>query len=784
MKPFEKISLVLNAFFCLIFFAGCIDGERDLYDPTYQTENPLEISAPDGFDWKTTNSVKLNVEADDEYDGTYFYTIEVFDNNPIASNDSIASLAKGTATKGQPFVVSLLLSKQTASLYIQQTDPKGRSVVKSYDVQETMNCDFKTSVSSTVSAATRAAATRTTVAMPDYTTIPSGAIEVSSLSAWSALEGNKVYKMTGTYNRTINFWGNYNTITKLFVQGTWTIPSDFTFQNGIEVIVMNGGKIISTRDIAFVNSSYLTIMPGGSVSFRNLEFTNSGNELKNWGTVTTTQDLKISNGGLFYSKGTIVAEDASFNSSSLMQNEGTISLSGLFYMPYNASLMNTGEITAYYLQANGVSLTNNGKMIFNSIYELGNSTVTNNCFIESKLDVYIYNTSLNFNKGYLKGKDIVIKNCMVKLYNGSMIEATRTLDNESGSTYYDGGTGNRSLLKSPNMSGYGLYYYGNLTVEVNKHPLNILWFTAYYLQSPAQMARYGKSNVIIEVCTGTANEGDPGTDPENPTFPIESVNNTTYTYMFEDLWPLYGDYDMNDVVIRVKKTTLYLNSSNKVEKFKLEAELVAVGASKNIAAAVQFDNVPASSVSAVEYTTAKPTPLFIYNSIGLEEGQEKAVVPLFADAHKHMGGVDRAFVNTVKGSSSNKSNSPITISLLFSTPTLTAEDFGNDKLNFFIITDGLSSRRKEVHVVNYPPTDKASTAYFGNNNDDSSISAGRYYISKNNLAWATCVASNMFYPLEYANMKSVFPNFVGWLTSGGAAYSDWYTNYDSELIFQ
>lgn len=43
---------------------------------------------------------------------------------------------------------------------------------------------------------------------------------------------------------------------------------------------MNGGKIISTRDIAFVNSSYLTIMPGGSVSFRNLEFTNSGNELK------------------------------------------------------------------------------------------------------------------------------------------------------------------------------------------------------------------------------------------------------------------------------------------------------------------------------------------------------------------------------------------------------------------------------------------------------------------------------------------------------------------------
>ena len=508
-------------------------------------------------------------------------------------------------------------------------------------------------------------------------------------------------------------------------------------------------------------------------------------EYQKWGTVSTTQDLKISNGGLFYWKGTIVAEDASFNSSSLMQNEGTISLSGLFYMPYNASLMNTGEITAYYLQANGVSLTNNGKMIFNSIYELGNSTVTNNCFIESKLDVYIYNTSLNFNKGYLTGKDIVIKNCMVKLYNGSMIEATRTLDNESGSTYYDGGTGNRSLLKSPNMYGYGLHYYGNLTVEVNKHPSNILWFTAYYLQSPAQMARYGKSNVIIEVCTGTANEGDPGTDSGNPTFPIESVNDTKYTYLFEDQWPLYGDYDMNDVVIRVKKTTMYLNASNKVEKFKLEAELVAVGASKNIAAGLQLDDVAASLVSSVEYGSTKPSTLFSYASQGVEAGQSKAVIPFFANAHAFMGNSTNAFVNTMPGSTANVSVLPtIVVTATFSSATLSPESFAAGKLNLFIITDGQSNNRKEVHVVNYRPTDKASTTFFGNNNDGSSATAGKYYVSKDNLAWGICVASSVNHPKEYAKVTDVFPNFASWVTSGGSSNTDWYTTYNSGLIFK
>ena len=791
MKSLKLVRFALGAGMMLATFVGCVDDNKDLYDPTITADNPLDITAPDGFDWSTTNTIRLSVEANDEYNGQYYYTIEVFDNNPIASAaDSISSLAKGVAKSGQPFVSSVTIAKPISTLFIRQTDPKGRAVIRSFPVQSNMTCSFTDNVSS-VSASTRSAistralaTTRAVVPVPDYTSIPANAQEISSLGG-AGLLANSNYKITGTYSGSFTFWGATNV--KLYIQGIWNMPSDFTVQDGMEVIVMNGAKIVSGKNLKFVNSSYFTIMPGGTVELKSLTLSDAGGQFKSWGALTLDGDFTMSAGGLFYSKGTIVAEDASFNSSSPMQNDGVITLDGELHIPSNASFINTGEVTAKDLSVTGISLTNEGKMVFDKITSLGNSVVKNSCYMETKSSADIFGcTDFVFDQGYLKGKDLTIRGCAVKLYNGSMIEATDKLKNQSWATSYDGGnTGNRSLIKAVRVEGYGITYSGKLTVESDHHVQNTKWNFFYYLNSPAEMAGYGDSNVVVEICTGTANGGNPGTDPSNPTFPIESVNDTKYTYLFEDQWPLYGDYDMNDVVIRVKKTTLYLNASNKVEKFKLEAELVAVGASKNIAAGLQLDDVAASLVSSVEYGSTKPSTLFSYASQGVEAGQSKAVIPFFANAHAFMGNSTNAFVNTMPGSTANVSALPsIIVMATFSNATLSSESFAAGKLNAFIITDGQSSNRKEIHVVNYRPTDKASTTFFGNNNDGSSASAGKYYVSKDNLAWGICVASSVNHPKEYAKVTDVFPNFASWVTSGGSSNTDWYTTYNSGLIFK
>ncbi len=675
-------------------------------------------------------------------------------------------------------------------MFIRQTDPKGRAVIRSFPVQSDMTCSFTDNVS--VSASTRSAistralaTTRAVVPVPDYTSIPGDAREISSLGG-AALEAGKNYKITGTYNGSFTFWGSSNV--KLYIQGIWNMPSDSQIQTGLEIIVMSGAKILANKNASFVGSSSLTIMPNGVVELKSLTFSNQEGHLKNWGSLTLGDDFTMSAGGLFYSKGTIVAKNGSFNNASPMQNDGTITLDGKLTMPSNASFINTGEVTAKDLDVNGVSLTNEGKMIFDQISSVNNSTVYNSCYMEAKNSA-VFSGCRNFvlDQGYLKGKNLTIRGCVVKLNNGSMIEATNILHNQSEATSYDGGTtGNRSLIKADKVEGQGITYSGKLTIESDHHfTKNSGEDWKYTMNSPAEMTGYGDSNVVIEICTGTANGGNPGTDPGNPTFPIESVNDTKYTYLFEDQWPLYGDYDMNDVVIRVKKTTMYLNASNKVEKFKLEAELVAVGASKNIAAGLQLDDVAASLVSSVEYGSTKPSTLFSYASQGVEAGQSKAVIPFFANAHAFMGNSTNAFVNTVIGSTANVSVLPtIVVTATFSSATLSPESFAAGKLNLFIITDGQSNNRKEVHVVNYRPTDKASTTFFGNNNDGSSATAGKYYVSKDNLAWGICVASSVNHPKEYAKVTDVFPNFASWVTSGGSSNTDWYTTYNSGLIFK
>jgi hypothetical protein len=64
---------------------------------------------------------------------------------------------------------------------------------------------------------------------------------------------------------------------------------------------------------------------------------------------------------------------------------------------------------------------------------------------------------------------------VVKLNNGSMIEATNILKNDSRATSYDGGsTGNRSLIKADKVEGQGITYSGKLTIESDHHFLKIL----------------------------------------------------------------------------------------------------------------------------------------------------------------------------------------------------------------------------------------------------------------------------------------------------------------------
>lgn len=786
MKITAKQAIAIMLLAQSTAFISCIDSEKDVYDSSIKTENPLgDLSAPNGFDFSTTVTSKVTVDVNDEYSGQYYYTVKIFDNNPLATDTIVNTLAAGVAKTGEPYSTEIVVPKTLGYIYIQQTDPRGRSVIKQYPVAENISCNFSTAATNTkASVATRSVSTRATVAMPDYTTIPTGATEINSSNSTTALQADSNYKITGTYNGTFTHWGTFSGI-KLYISGTWNVPSDFQIETGLEVIVMAGGKIETTHELKFVGSSFLTIMPSGTVNANDLIFSNASGEFKNWGTVNVTKTFTASAGALFYTKGTITAKDASFENSSLIQNEGTITLSGTLKMPSTSTLTNSGEISAADMNTQSSAvITNDGKMIFDKITSWNRATVNNNCYIESKTTALIAGCIVNLNQGYIKAEDLTIRGTTVNFSNGSMIEATNTLNHSTEADTYNGGTTGWSLLKAPTMTGQGFSYNGNLMVEVDHHPALDQWWPNYHLNSPAQMAAYGKSSIIIEVCTGTVNGGNPGTDPTSPTFPISVEDNTNYTYIFEDQWPLYGDYDMNDLVLKLDKKTVSVNSDNTVKEVKFEIELEATGATKVLAAGLQLDNVLASNITQAVVYNKQPTTLFDFTSMNIEKGQTKAVIPLFADAHKLLGSSTYTFVNTVVGSSNNVKDTPsINVSIKFDNTTLTAADFANSKLNFFIITDGRSDSRKEIHVAGYKPTDKANTTYFGSNNDGSSVSSNKYYISQDNLAWGIIVPEDFKYPKEYTKITDAYSKFSNWLKTGGAQDQNWYNTFDSNKTY-
>lgn len=773
---------------------SCVDSGKDLYDPSYETPNPMGdgFAAPDGFDWNMMVTKNVSVEVKDEEGGLFAYLVEIYADDPLA-NESASALTTMTANKGNNFKVTAaisLLSTQKG-IYIKQIDPRGREQVYQFDVPENsdnMTCKlyYVESAAQNRALMSRAVATRgISFEKPDYSTIPGDAKEISDMGG-SALQSSSSYKITSDYNGTFTYHGYEGAITtRVYVDAKWTIPSAFQFQNGIEIIVMNGAKIEASGTMSFVRNSVLTIMDQGSITTNDISFTNGEPAaLRNWGTLSVAARTTLHDGASLYNKGTITSKDISINSNTQIVNDNKIELTGDFNLPSNFSLENNGEIYGKKIIANANAvITNTNIMVFETM-NFTNTTVNNSCSMEATTSFHANGATFNFNKGYLKAPTMKFENGVVNLTNGSMLDATTSLAIPPGTAKFYGKGENTSMIKSPVITGQGFTYDGNLAIESDSHVAKERWWANYHVQNGAYITKIGESKIIIEVCTGTKNGGNEGESPKDPDYPITIDDTNNYTYLFEDQWPLYGDYDMNDAVLIIKERKILINKDNKAQEFKLSIDLAAAGAMKSIGAAIMLDGVPASAITQpVEFDDNSLIQNFNVNNNRIENGQEFAVIPLFDDAHKALGINRYEQINTIKNSSNNKSPKKISFTIKFSNP-ISVDELNINKLNVFIFVEGNRNNRKEIHVAGYQPSKLANTDLFGGNNDDSSTSRKRYYISKENLAWGIMVPAEFQWPLEYTNIKNAYSLFESWVTSGGTKNQDWWKTFDSSKLYK
>ena len=278
----------------------------------------------------------------------------------------------------------------------------------------------------------------------------------------------------------------------------------------------------------------------------------------------------------------------------------------------------------------------------------------------------------------------------------------------------------------------------------------------------------------------TDNDGVPDAQDAYPTDQYRAYNNyypasDTSTLAFEDLWPNYGDYDMNDLVIGYKFKVV-TNAASQVVEIYNNLILRACGASLRSGFGYTLPNVNPTSILSVTGQDIIPTSFYDIAANGTENAQPNATIIVFERAKRFIpyGNTDH-----------NKPESPYKRFNLYvkfmdngvpaSGGAVTLAQLNIAGFNpFIVIADTVTERGREVHLPNYPPTALANLALFGTGDDDSNPAMGRYYKSAINLPWALDIADVFDYPIEKSSIMDAYNYFAPWAQSSGVQYPNWY----------
>lgn len=632
--------------------SSCVDSEKDLYDPSYQTANPMGdgFAAPDGFDWATTSNIKVTVEVNAPTNDEFYYVVELYDTNPIISSDA-RLLDKGVAKGNEPYTSEISIENTIKTLFVKEITPTGLATVRSAEITNGIaNCNFKTTIPSVRSlAASTRSFTTITDPNPDDTSLfplecPSGIEKFISVN--DCVEGGS-YEVTAS-TKIINLWKNN---LKLYVTEDIKLSEQIYLSPGSCLYILPGKKVSMPKSQNNGQQNcMITIGTGATLTIDKTIQLDSNYKLYNLGTINT-ENLICANSSVFFNAGSVNIKDklSAENASSTISNAGKIKVEKI-KIQGDSHIINTGTMEVEEeteINCTGGSWINEGTWYTD---EMKISAWNDYCYNKCKL---IVTDELEIKEGhlivdgggYVQCKELYMNNAKIELGAKALFEITEKA--EYGYQNKDRGfkgTGTEKALLiikkavaetlKPNL----IHYSGNLQVICSEHPIEKIddWNICWTITGGAEWGEEGKNTVSIpeSECSDGYNGGTP-TPPTNPEFPIEVEDNKNYTYLFEDQWPLYGDYDMNDIVLTIQKRKIYTNKENKVTKFELSIDLSAAGATKSIGAAIMLDNVPANAITQpVEFSDNTLAKNFNLNNNNIENGQDYTVIPLFDDAHK------------------------------------------------------------------------------------------------------------------------------------------------------
>ncbi|WP_158856897.1 LruC domain-containing protein [Lunatibacter salilacus] len=263
---------------------------------------------------------------------------------------------------------------------------------------------------------------------------------------------------------------------------------------------------------------------------------------------------------------------------------------------------------------------------------------------------------------------------------------------------------------------------------------------------------------------GVADELDEYPDDSDRAFTNYSPGQYAFgSLMFEDLWPSFGDYDMNDLVVdyQVKEIS---DAHNRIKEVSFTVVIRATGAGFKNGFGIQLP-VASGLVESVKGNRLT-TGSIKTKETGVEDGQRLTTVIITDDVNYKLP----IMANVSKNNAHNQEDT-LHVSITFK-DAIRKADLGAAPYNPFLVIN--QDRRREVHLKHGQPSDLVDVSLFGANDDYSNPTERRFYSSKKGFNWALHTPVSIPHTQERIDFTKAYTRFADWARSGGREYVDWY----------
>ena len=244
------------------------------------------------------------------------------------------------------------------------------------------------------------------------------------------------------------------------------------------------------------------------------------------------------------------------------------------------------------------------------------------------------------------------------------------------------------------------------------------------------------------------------------------AKNTYGTILFEDLFPAKGDYDFNDYVAGYNVQVMNTQGSipNNRDGIVVKLQIRAIGGT--LPYLLGFELTPLQT----KYVKDNFTITSGMNGISMELISTNDDDPAVFIVKGTSVLKDGAYYNTETLSVTPMPEITCSIIRDNKNDPQAAAQFSNlissTNLNFFLQN---SSTKEEIHLKGY-----GVTKYATNTNTT--------FCTADNFVWGMKIPALIPHAIEKTDITEAYPNFAGWVTSGGTQNTDWYNTYTESKV--